>query len=133
MRSALSLLKTHGSLQYGLTVEGGTNSNDYWYLSPGVVVNHKFARRANYFFAGAVAGYVMSGDMIPLKESRLIHGYVMGVQGGIVHPVGKRLSLSSELAVRSTQLWLQATEAETRADTDFILYFPVTIGLRYRL
>src|SRR5688572_13751266 len=68
IRSSLSFLRNRGNIQYGLTIEGGTNSNDYWYLSPGVLFNHRFQSRRAYFYAGAMAGYICSNDMAPLSS-----------------------------------------------------------------
>ena len=121
-------------MQYGITVEGGTNSEDYWYLSPGVLMNRTFSSRHAYFYAGAMAGYVLSFDMLGdyYPRQKYTQGYVFGLQGGYVQPIGKRLSFTSELAVRSTQVWKQVYYGQDEFQPDIILYFPVTIGFRYR-
>jgi len=133
IRSALSLLKNVGVMQYGL-IEGGTNSSDYWYVMPGIIANRKFTLNKAYFYAGAMAGYVCSDDMMgstPAKKS-LTHGYVLGLQGGLVQPVGKHMAFTTELAVRRTQSWMEYEYDGTQTRSDIILYFPITIGLRYR-
>jgi len=135
IRSSLSLLKTSGNIQYGLSIEGGTNSNDHWYFTPGIIVNHKFPGRQTYFYSGAMAGYVCSGDMLgnPGRKNSLSQGYVLGLQGGWVKPIGKRMSFNAELALRSTQVWIPPFDDQMKPAKDFILYLPVTVGLRYLL
>ncbi len=155
IRASISLLKNKGNIQYGVTIEGGTYSGDYWYISPAAVLNRRFSTGQAYFYAGAMAGYTCADAMMKASyfETKMAQGYVFGIQGGYVQPIGKHLSFTSEIAIRSTQLWQKYTEYEayypypytgypyqqpeyhpyqkTMAST--IVSFPVTIGLRYRL
>lgn len=134
IRSAFSFLKNFGAMQYGVTIEGGTNSSDFWYVMPGIIANRKFALNKAYFYAGTMAGYVCSDDMMgptPAKQ-RLTHGYVIGLQGGLVQPIGKHMAFTTELAVRRTETWSKYEFDGLKTMSDVTLYFPVTIGLRYR-
>lgn len=144
IRSSLSLLWNQGNTQYGLTIEGGTNSNDYWYVSPGLVFNHRFPSGQAYFYAGAMAGYLCSNDMVPRwagSVKKMAHGFAFGIHGGFVQPLSKHLSFTSEVAVRSTQHWQKfksyqyfgGAEIKETTESITVIYFPVSIGLRYNL
>lgn len=134
IRSSIRLLRNTGNIQYGVTIEGGTNSDDYWYLSPAAIMNLTFSNHNAYFYAGAMAGYVCSDDMLgsSLLKEKMKQGYVFGIHGGFAQPIGKQISLTSELAVRSTQLWTKPRNEQAQTYSDIILYFPITIGIRYR-
>jgi|GEM_PF-3249892 len=142
IRSSVKLLTNRGNLQYGLTIEGGTNSNDEWYLSPGFVFNHKFPSRSAYFYAGAMAGYICSDYMMKTPiTTGMAHGYAFGVQGGFVQPLGRRVSFTTELAARSTQLWEKVRTYHFLNSVDHgdvisqqktVIYFPLSLGLRCR-
>ena len=131
IRSAINYYQSNGHLQYGLTIEGGTNSNDYWYLSPGAILNYKFSLTRTYFYVGIMAGYICSDDILKsqLLIQNITQGYVFGVHGGFVQPLSNRISLTSELAVRSTQVWTSYKEYPT--ESNIVIYFPITFGFRY--
>ncbi len=151
LRGALTLLHSRNRFQYGVTVEGGTNSQDVGYLNPGVVANYRIPRKSGYWYGGALATYSFSGPiggaLYAANTPQTQHGYAFGLQGGYVHKLGRRLSLNGEIAVRSSQTWQRYYEpvfyypsqhynpdefVEVRK-IETILYLPVTIGLRYRL
>ena len=133
LRSALNFYQTKGHIQYGLTIEGGTNGYDYWYLSPGVLTNYKFSLNKTYIYAGFMAGYVCSDDMMTehFVTQSITQGYVFGLQGGLAMPVSKRFSVNAESAARSTQVWTSYKNYET--ESNIIIYFPITVGIRYSL
>lgn len=151
LRNALTALRNFGNTQIGLTVEGGTNSNDYMYMMPGVVFNHKFHTGKSYFYAGAMGGYTYQRDMMGFGNypgaKPYNHGYVLGLQGGYVLNLCKHWAFTSEVAFRSVQTWQRGTTFVPRDFTqaqptdyvavpyvfrDFNTYIPVTIGFRYR-
>lgn len=144
LRGSLSLLKNNGRFQYGVTVEGGTNSNDFWYTAPGVVANYRSSLTPCYWYAGAMAGYNLSGYMSAFQpasdESGLRHGYVFGLQTGYVQRLGKRFALNGEIGVRSSQNRIRANPYQLSGlpygaahYTEVTVSVPVTIGIRYSL
>jgi len=133
IRSSLYLLKTYGNLQYGLNMEAGTNSEDDWYLSPSVVVNRKFSRKNYYFYLGGMAGFVCE-DVLgePTSWRGMMKGYVVGAQAGVVIPTTKRLAFNAEVGIRRAQDWQHYGIEYNETWSDIILYFPLTLGVRYR-
>lgn len=152
LRQALTAVRNFGNTQVGITVEGGTNSNDYWYAMPGLVFNHKFNVGNSYFYAGAMGGYAYQRDMMGLGHfpgSKLYsQGYVLGAQAGYALSLGRHWAFTSEIAFRSVQMWQRGTylaplNGYPSAPTtdyievpyvlrDFNTYLPVTVGFRYR-
>jgi|GEM_PF-2507091 len=146
-KAMLTYYRNIKQFQLGLVLDAGVTSFDYFFYAPTVAVNHRFNARKGYFYAGTALGYYHAVQTYNIEQRDFSkeNGYTFGLQGGYLLPVGKRLALTSEIAVRSTQVWFQngnyiplyfgSTQEsyfQTFTDTDFYITIPVTLGLRYR-
>ena len=140
----ISVLHNKNKIQYGFGVDVNVMPYEYWELQPHVVVNRLFVAKRSYFYAGAMLGYAnrQNADFFHYDYvHNTSHGYVFGLQGGIVYCIGK-LALNAELALRSTQYWNKERVYIEQLDADPFLYLkpinifevslPVKIGVRYR-
>lgn len=149
-KSTLSYLRNFGKTQAGISFDAGEgSSHQFFYLSPALFANRKFNAGNTYFYAGVSVGYFYS-ERNTLNRSytfNLERGYTFGLQTGVVLPLGKHLAFTSEVAIRSTQVWFNTISYVPPeiyshgtvegyyieyVDTDFSLHIPFTIGLRYR-
>ncbi|MCB9045163.1 MAG: hypothetical protein H6550_03375 [Chitinophagales bacterium] len=145
-RVALSYLRTIDKLQVGVRLVAGSDFFMYEYITPELLVNKKFNILRSYLYAGTAAGYYQRNEGMYAPKQHM-RGYTLGLQGGAAFYLSKHFSLTTEVAVRSTQFWYkvygfypmltnqQGITEYYRADkieNDFFVSFPVTFGLRYR-
>jgi len=147
-RFSLSYLCNFSKTQTGLSVEAGINGDDYGYISPMAILNRKLAIGRSYFFVGGALGYyfAQSGILYPAVYHDK-KGYVFGVQGGAAIRLSKHISFTTEVGVRSTQVWYKVYNyyplplnskgvseyyGVEHIDSDFYISFPAAIGIRYR-
>lgn len=141
-RNSLSVYRNSGSWQTGLVLEGGLLWTDSWWVSPQAVVNYKLPFKRLYAYAGGAAGYVREqyADNMILPG---MNGFVTGAQVGSVYHLGKRFGLNLEGGVRFkhmsatiTVVHENGTGAGTFTTEERIghtdLYFPVSVGVRYK-
>lgn len=111
-----------------------------YYASPYIGLNLYFNGKAGkdkwYFYYGATAGYVIgqgggkSAEPDPVtggvridEYKKSVSGYNVGIQWGYVLAPFKRLGFSSELALRYAGM----------NTAKGVLFFPATVGIRYKL
>ncbi|MEZ5018012.1 MAG: hypothetical protein R2800_13220 [Flavipsychrobacter sp.] len=104
-----TLLRNVGNVQLGIGVPFNFLINDIWEALPQLIVNRTFNAKHVYFYVGGAAGYAsrqyILSEYMFTYENRSSRGYVLGLQGGLVHKLGKHLALNAEVALRSTQYW----------------------------
>lgn len=139
----LGYMRNGDRSQYGIRVEGGFESNIYYYVSPVLLYNRKKAIKKSYLYAGVAAGYHQHDSYGRWAwTQRSMRGYVLGAQFGASVNMGKRLSFNAEVGIRSAQLWypeyydLWSPHGEIfdikYIERDFMLHIPVTVGFKYK-
>lgn len=149
VRGAVSGFRNINKTQIGITVEGGLNSTDYWYMMPGAVVNQKFMVGQSYFYLGGMAGFAHAEETHyagPEGGKNKQNGYVLGLQTGFAYSLGSHWAITSEVAVRSSQAHNKEYAPYTFSGDPRLLdikniptsqrssatYFPITFGVRYK-
>jgi hypothetical protein len=127
--------------QLGFNLQCGIgNGPGMWYISSEVKANKIFLFKHQSLYAGGSTGYKWISwqhiAFIP-KSS----GFTMGLQAGTLIPLGKNLDLNFEAGLKLDQ---QATNIEmqryeqgnlvnyTERYSYNEIYFPISIGMRYR-
>lgn len=147
LTSRLTYLHNFKKTQVGLILEGGELEWSSGNIFAGAIVNQKFLLGKTYFYIGGSAGYYYSDDIFEeYPFSYTERGYVVGLQAGYVLPLGNRFSFTTEVGIRSTQVWFttynrmswtnpwgaEIVEWYPYTDNRFSISLPATMGIRYR-
>ena len=142
-RNSVSIYRNFRATQIGFVLEGGlTGVGDSWYLSPQVAVNYTIPFKKLYAYGGGAVGYVREQNNGVLSGPDM-NGTLIGAQAGGVYNIGKRFGLNVEGGVRfkhmSTSITTvredgvaggKFTVTERVGYSD--MYFPLSVGVRYR-
>ena len=142
-RNVLSFYKNFKLSQIGTSVEFGvTGTGGGSFFSINAIANRTFHFEKMYLYGGGLIGYKNIQPEYTVT-SHTQTGYQVGLQAGIVRHLGRHFSFNAELAARGEQIWYTRDEdIQPFAPRDvytiavrgsyFELYYPVTIGIRYR-
>lgn len=143
---SLSYYRNINSNQVGFTTNSGLRPDNYYYCAPSIIFNHRFMVKRSYLYAGITAGYYAARQPYEFTgKLNKENGYTFGLQAGYVMPMGKHFAFTSQIAIRSTQVWFKSAywiplsfgfEPDgynvPYTATDFHITIPVTVGIRYR-
>ncbi len=134
--------------QIGLMVEGSELEWSSGNIFAGAVLNQKFPVGKTYFYLGGTLGYYYAEDF---TENFMINspeqGYAFGLQAGYMLPLGERFLFTTELGIRSMQVWFtdyyyapagpttfswSESYYQEYTNTRFNVSLPVSMGIRYR-
>ncbi len=139
-RSNISLYRNIGGTQVGARVEGGYSPLDEsWYMAPEIVVNKTIRFRHLYIYGGGGVGYKRADNSMLKGLSSISNGFTTGLQAGIVYHLGRHISVNAEAGIKSEQMWEKrqlpytlGTDAPMYQTTNFSVYMPMSVGIRYR-
>ena len=149
--ASLSLLRNFKNLQLGVGVDYDIFPDDYFNITPRIILNRKFDFKKVYVYVGATAGYASRQHNPEWNQyaKTSSKGYMTGVQTGVVYRVSKHLALNMEVGVRSVHLWNTPNGIGVLGDVFmpnnqtsntyfpsapinfFELHIPTTMGIRY--
>ena len=114
----------------------------------GAVVNQKIPLGKTYCYLGGSVGYYHSDQIFEeylFGNTYSERGYGVGLQAGYAIPLGNRFLFTTEVGIRSTQVWYENYSRFDRSawgmnevewirfiDNDFSISLPATMGIRYR-
>ena len=101
-------------------------------IAPQLQLNRIFEIGKHSLYGGGTVGYKYI-DHGALNPGAISKGYLLGLQTGFVFNLSKRFATSLDVGVRSAQMW-QTKQGlyEQHINRYFLLYFPVTAGVRYK-
>lgn len=148
LRLSIGYMRNFDLLQAGVRFEMASDRFTYADYMPTVIVNKKFKLHKSYLYAGTAVGYFQrANNVFGFMPGQNLKGYMLGIQGGAAFHLSNSFSLTTELAVRSAQMWYKDYYYEPPftsthgshdgfyyelTQTQFILSFPVSIGVVYR-
>ncbi|HEY1032929.1 MAG TPA: hypothetical protein VGD89_14230 [Flavipsychrobacter sp.] len=139
-RSNISLYRNFAGSQVGARVEGGYSPLDEsWYIAPEVVVNKTIRFNHLYIYGGGGVGYKRTEHSMLTSISYSGNGFTTGIQAGVVYHLGRHISVNGEAGIKSEQMWEKTqapftpgSDAPRYQTTNFSVYMPMSIGIRYR-
>lgn len=149
LRLSIGYMRNFALLQAGVRFEMASDRFTYADYMPTVIINKKFKLHKSYLYAGTAVGYLHRNANLLRYEpyNNNMNGYVLGIQGGVAFRLSNSFCLTTELAVRSAQMWYKAKYYQPAAiwpngsrdayfyevtQTQFILSFPVSVGVVYK-
>ncbi len=148
LTSRLTYVHNFKNTQVGIIIEGGELEWSSGNIYIGAVVNQKFPLGKTYLYVGGSAGYYHSDEIFEedlFGNAYQERGYAVGLQAGYVLPLGNRFLFTTEVGIRSTQVWFEnyysvdwnawgvnKVEWIQFIDSDFAISLPATMGIRYR-
>lgn len=146
VRTALGFTRKKGKYQYGLQLEMGADLSTYTYYAPVLIFNRIFTIKRSYLYAGTAAGYYHANGNMFREYNGLSYdnrnGYTFGLQVGGTFYISRHFAFTTEIATRSTQVWVTGYEFVTPYNTEsyylghtegeILLSAPVTLGFKYR-
>jgi hypothetical protein len=146
-RIQTNYLRNYDRVQIGLAVEAGID-NGYRYVSPTLIFNQCFPIGKSYAYFGSAVGYYYEQFVgFGWNSDYDANGYSLGLQAGYAWNFSKHFSFTSEIALRSAQIWFENSEFISidppytlepdgyiirYTDIRFQLYLPIVFGMRYR-
>lgn len=148
LTSRLTYLHNFKKTQVGVVVEGGELEWSSGNIFIGAVVNQKVPLGETYFYIGGSIGYYYSDQIFEeylFGNTYSERGYGVGLQAGYAIPLGNRFLFTTEVGIRSTQVWFENynrfesnvwgvhhVEWIRFIDSHFSISLPATMGIRYR-